>query len=82
MAGDVLANLKPVPKAGDMLLDGPATGAVIQKAREALHVSQKLLASEMHISQSYLCDLEQGRRDWTLTRFNEAKAALAEAARA
>ena len=76
MAGNLLATLQPVPKAGDMLLDSPATGKAVQTVRDALKVSQKALAIEMKISQAYLCDLEHGRRDWTLARFQEAKAAL------
>lgn len=41
-----------------------------------LGISQKTLAMEMGITPSYLCDLEQSRRDWDMSLFNKAKEAM------
>ena len=71
-----LDKLKPVLKTDDALLDTPATATAIVKAREALGISQKALALELAVSQSYLCDLEKGSRRWSLALFNSAKSAL------
>ena len=71
-----LDKLKPILKADDAILDTPATAAAIVKARETLGISQKALALELSVSQSYLCDLEKGSRRWSLALFNSAKAAL------
>jgi predicted transcriptional regulator len=76
MPNGVLANLKPIPKQGDMLLDDEATAKAIVNAREALNIQQKALAIEMGISTPFLCDLEKAHRRWSLALFEKAKAAM------
>ncbi len=71
----LLSKLEPV-LAENAALDGKATGAAISEVRRKLNIAQKTLAIEMGISQSFLCDLEQGKRDWWMDTFDKAKAAL------
>ena len=71
-----LKSLTPVLNQDNAILDDAATSSAIVKVREELDVSQKALSIEMGITQSYLCDLEMGRRHWRLKLFNKAKAAL------
>lgn len=59
-----------------MLLDTKKTAEQFLKVREALGIEQKTLAAEMRVSQPYLCDLEKGKRRWSLALFNYTKAAL------
>lgn len=77
MANKILAELKPIP-AKDIALDGEKTAAAIVSARHALNIEQKILAMQMGITQSYLCDLEKNRRVWTISLFNRAKVAMEE----
>lgn len=76
MANAILAKLKPVIDQTDAVLDTPACAKLIADTREALGVSQKALAIEMKIAQSYLCDLEGSRRRWSLALWEKAMAAL------
>jgi len=75
----IVKQLKPVfvpANPENALLDTTATSRMILNARLDLHVQQKTLALEMGISDSYLRDLESGKRPWKLKLFNRAKAAL------
>jgi len=73
----ILKNLLPPLRTGDDALLVTAEAArLIVEARNKLGIQQKVLASEMGISQSYLCDMEQGNRQWTLGDFNAAKKAM------
>lgn len=72
----IIEKLKPILDTSDALLDTPKTAAQILKARIDLKISQKALAIEMEISQAYLCDLETGKRRWSLALFNFAKAGM------
>lgn len=75
MPNRILLELQPIP-AKEIALDSEKTAAAIVAARQALNISQKMLAAEMQITASYLCDLEQNRRDWNLELFNMAKDAM------
>lgn len=76
MANAILAKLKPVIDQTDAVLDTPACAKIIADTRETLGISQKALAIEMEIAQSYLCDLEGARRRWSLALWQKALAAL------
>lgn len=76
MPNDLVRKLKPIPDGSDMLLDNEKTAAQFLEIRKTLNIEQKTLALEMGVSQGYLCDLEQGKRRWSLLIFNSAKAAL------
>ncbi len=73
---DLVSKLKPIPAMGDLLLNTEATADQITGTRKALGISQKALAIEMRISQTYLMDMEKGKRRWSLKYFESAKAAL------
>ena len=75
MANQLLSKLVPV-LAENAALDSKATGSAVANVRRQLSIQQKTLAIEMGISQSFLCDLEQGKRDWWMDTFNKAKAAM------
>ena len=62
-------------------LDSVKMGALLIAVRESLGIQQKALAAEMKISASYLSDLEYGKRDWTMEKFERCKAALAKCVR-
>jgi predicted transcriptional regulator len=50
--------------------------------RESLMVTQKGLAAQMGVSPQYLCDLEQGRREWNaalMEKYREGLQALGSA---
>lgn len=76
MRADIAKLLKPVIQKGDVLLDTEATAKNILHARLALEIQQKVLALEMGVSQSYLHDLENGKRRITMKLFTLAKAGL------
>lgn len=57
-------------------LDSKATGSAVANVRKQLNIPQKTLAIEMGISQSFLCDLEAGKRDWWMDTFVKAKSAM------
>jgi len=69
------SKLKPI-LAVDSFLETHQTANQIVEARKQLGISQKALAIEMGIGRPYLCDLEYGRRRWTMERFKKAKASL------
>lgn len=76
MAKTPIENMKPILDASDQLLDTAETAKMVVFVRVQMGVSQKALAIEMGINQSYLCDLEKGKRRWSLALFNSAKDAL------
>lgn len=76
MRNKIIEQLTPILESGDALLDTDKTAIAITETRQVLNISQKALAIEMKISQSYLCDLEQGKRRWSLDIFNSAKSAM------
>lgn len=56
-------------------LDHKAVGAEMKKVRNAAGLSQAALGKRMNFSSAYLCDLEQGYRNWTealIERFRKA----------
>jgi predicted transcriptional regulator len=57
---------RPCPKCGGhgKVFDDRVQGFILRMEREAQGVTQKGLASQMGVSPQYLCDLEQGRREW------------------
>jgi predicted transcriptional regulator len=71
----IVTFLYPTVNKTELVLDG-RIGADISEVRRTLKISQKALASEMKMKQSQLCDLEQGRRRWTMALFNTASEAL------
>ncbi len=71
-----IGQMKPIPAGDDSLLDSQATAALVVKTREMIGASQKMLALEMGVTPSYLCDLEKAHRRWSLKLFNSAKEAL------
>lgn len=75
MPNQLLNKLTPVLRE-NAALDSTATGASVASVRRQLNIAQKTLAIEMGISQSFLCDLEQGKRDWWMDTFTKAKSAL------
>lgn len=76
MPNAAVKKLQPVLKADDAVLDVRATALLIRKCRESIAVSQKAVALEVGISQSYLSDLESGNRHWSLAMFNKVKNAM------
>lgn len=76
MRNRIIEQLAPILESGDALLDTEKTAVAITETRQVLDISQKALSIEMKISQSYLCDLEQGKRRWSLEMFNAAKSAM------
>ena len=44
--------------------DQVATGQAMRALREQKNLSQTLVAKRLHVSKSYLSDLELGRRGW------------------
>lgn len=59
-----------------VVIDHAATGRAVAQFRDDTGIAQKALALEMNIMQSYLSDLEHGRRDWSESIFRNAKEAL------
>ena len=49
-------------------------GARIREFREKNNISLRRLAVAMKISPPFMSDLERGRRNWTLEKFNLAEA--------
>jgi predicted transcriptional regulator len=76
MAKTPIDNMQPVESSTDTLLDTKETAKVVVTTRTVLNISQKALAIEMGIKQSYLCDLEKGNRRWSMALFNNAKESL------
>lgn len=68
--------LAPVLKEDDAVLDDAATAALIRKTRLGLNIQQKSVALQLGITQSYLGDLESGRRHIKLSMFKRIKSAL------
>ena len=75
MLNGPLSKLKPA-LTGEVVLDTKETAKAIAACRVALGIQQKVLASEMNISQPYLGDLERGARHWNMDLFEKAKAAM------
>jgi len=58
-------------------LDWRATGASRKAARLAAGLTARLVAKRMGVHPSFLCDLESGKRRFTLARLAAHKAACA-----
>lgn len=74
---------KPLPNSNTLLkpktqdvFNGEAAGILVLAVRKGLDISQKTLALEMHFTPAYLCDLENGHRQWNKSLYEKAKAAL------
>jgi transcriptional regulator with XRE-family HTH domain len=52
--------------------DNAEAGRLIRSKREAAGLALRRLAVRMKISAPYLCDLEQGKRNWTDALFQNA----------
>lgn len=76
MPNVLVRQLKPVLKEDDAILDDGATAAAIRRTRLALGLQQKSVALEVGITQSYLADMESGKRHIKLAMFNRIKTAL------
>ena len=53
-------------------IDNVATGAIAKRLREKSRLSLRELGRKMDLSAPYLCDLENGKRNWSedlMTRF-------------
>ena len=57
-------------------VDSQATGLLLRSVREKLKIEQKTLAIEMGFSQSYIADLELGRRGMTRELFEKFRTSL------
>lgn len=57
-------------------IDDAATGQKLRMMREAAKLTLREVANEVGISQSYLSDLEVGRRNWSEARAAEVAAAI------
>ena len=56
--------------------DNDGTGKVVRGARLAAGKKLGEVAEAMGISAPYLCDLENGHRNWTAEKFEAAKKAI------
>ena len=56
--------------------DNEETGKVVRGARLAAGKKLREVAEAMGISAPYLCDLENGHRNWTEEKFEAAKKAI------
>ena len=59
-------------------IDSAKAGAIIRQKREAKGLALIRLAARMKLSNGYLCDLEQGKRNWTQKLFSKALEKIAE----
>ena len=75
VANPVIAKLQPVMVTQE-ICDRVKCGQIIGDACRALRISQKALALELGMKAPYINDLLQGRRNWTVERFDQAKAAM------
>lgn len=59
--------MKICPKCGGTgkIQDDKVLGASLKKQREAKSLSLREVGRRMELSQSYICDLEHGRRIWS-----------------
>ena len=60
------------------VIDHVKTGAKAHDIRLAAKVSLRAVARRIGVSPTLLCDLEKGRRSWTLTRFQTVLAVVEE----
>ena len=53
-------------------IDDSLAGNRVRVIRTGKNISIRRLAHELKISAAFLCDLELGRRSWTVERFEQA----------
>ena len=58
------------------IIDSKATGCLVRERRKAAGMTLAKLSELSGINQSYLCDLENARRDWTHEKFEAVRRAL------
>ena len=57
-------------------IDDYATGRNAANSRKKARIPQKTVAAEMGVTQSYLCDLEHGRKGWSKKLAEDFNAAM------
>lgn len=62
-------------------LDHAGVGRLIRSRRESIRITLRAAAKGIGISPAYLCDLERGRRPWTIERAIEFDAKIQKLAR-
>ena len=68
--------MKTIPTIATREIDHASAGKEIRTARDAAKMSLRRLADVLKISAPYLYDLETGRRNWTVERFDAARQAI------
>lgn len=66
--------MKPVYRT-EIVIDSLATGVAAREHRKSKSLSLREASEKMGISSMFLCDLEHGKRNWTLElvqKFNNA----------
>ena len=57
-------------------IDHAATGAAFRRQRENCQLSLRDLGSQLNLSAAYICDLENGKRQWNEKLFARFVSAL------
>lgn len=63
---------KPIFKKGEDRLLDKMSADILRDLREEVGMSQKDLAATLGMTASYLCDIENGRRDLRLSQWESA----------
>lgn len=64
--------MKKIPTETTVEIDHKKAGSDVRVLRLAKEMKLRWLAVELGISAPYLCDLENGKRNWTTERFDKA----------